>query len=150
MPLDRRSFLVLMGTGLGSTVVLAACGRQGGGNQAAVKGPTIAMLQMVDSQPPNEVRRGFIAALAKAGYTEGKTVNFIEKDAAGEIPNTTLVMKQFAGEAPTMVFAIGTPPLQAAMKEIPGKIPVVFAYTSNPWGAGAGTLPGASVSTGTM
>jgi|APCry1669189000_1035189.scaffolds.fasta_scaffold32057_1 putative ABC transport system substrate-binding protein len=140
--LDRRSFLALMGTGLGSTVVLAACGRQGGGNQAAVKGPTIAMLQMVDSQPPNEVRRGFIEALAKAGYTEGKTVNFIEKDAAGEIPNTTLVMKQFAGEAPTMVFAIGTPPLQAAMKEIPGKIPVVFAYTSNPWGAGAGTPPG--------
>jgi len=81
--LARRSLLALMGTGLGSTVVLAACGRQGGGKQAAVKGPTIAMWQMVDSQRPNEVRRGFIAALAKAGYTEGKTVNFVEKDAAG-------------------------------------------------------------------
>jgi putative ABC transport system substrate-binding protein len=142
MALNRRAFLVFMGTGLGSSLVLAACGRQGGGDRAAVKGPTIAMLQMADAKPANEVRRGFSEALAKAGYIPGKTVNFIEKDAAGEIPNTTLVMKQFASEAPTMVFAIGTPPLQAAMKEIPAKIPVVFAYTSNPWGAGAGTYPG--------
>jgi len=142
MTLDRRSFLALMGTGLGSTVVLAACGRKGGGEGVAVKGPTIAMLQLVDAQPPNEVRRGFVEALAKAGYQEGKSVNFIQKDAAGEIPNATLVMKQFAGENATLVFAIGTPPLQAAMKEIPAKTPVVFAYTSNPWGAGAGTPPG--------
>jgi putative ABC transport system substrate-binding protein len=51
-------------------------------------------------------------------------------------------MKQFAGEQAALIFAIGTPPLQAAMKEIPTTTPVVFAYTSNPWGAGAGTPPG--------
>jgi putative ABC transport system substrate-binding protein len=142
MTLDRRQFLVLMGAGIGSSVVLAACGRKGGSGSATVKGPTIAMLQMVDAPPPNEVRRGFIEALAKAGYEEGKTVNFIQKDAAGELPNGTLVMKQFAGEQAALIFAIGTPPLQAAMKEIPTTTPVVFAYTSNPWGAGAGTPPG--------
>jgi len=41
-----------------------------------------------------------------------------------------------------MVFAIGTPPLQAAMKTVPETTPVIFAYCSNPWGAGAGTPPG--------
>jgi putative ABC transport system substrate-binding protein len=142
MSLDRRRFLVLMGAGLGSSVVLAACGRKGGGSASTVKGPTVAMLQMVDAPPPNEVRRGFIAALAKAGYVEGKTINFIQKDAAGELPNSTLIMKQFAGDNADLIFAIGTPPLQAAMKEIPETTPVVFAYSSNPWGAGAGTPPG--------
>jgi len=142
MTIQRRQVLSLFGAGLGCTLVLSACGGKAEKSVSTVKGPTIAMLQMVDSQPPNEVRRGFTDALAKAGYIEGKTVNFNQKDAAGEIPNTTLMMKQFAGEKPAMVFAIGTPTLQAAIKEIPASIPVVFAYTSNPWGAGAGTYPG--------
>ena len=75
-------------------------------------------------------------------YVEGKTINFIQKDAAGELPNSTLIMKQFAGDKADLIFAIGTPPLQGAMKEIPETTPVVFAYSSNPWGAGAGTPPG--------
>jgi putative ABC transport system substrate-binding protein len=141
MTLQRREFLALIGTGAVSTIALSACG-QLGKNGAKSKGPTIGMLQMVDSPPPNAVRRGFEAALAKAGFSVGKSVNFIQKDAAGELPNTTLVMKQFVSDQVDMVFAIGTPPLQAAMKTVPETIPVVFAYCSNPWGAGAGTPPG--------
>jgi putative ABC transport system substrate-binding protein len=38
--------------------------------------------------------------------------------------------------------AVGTPPLQAAMKVMPESVPVIFCYCSNPWGAGAGTPPG--------
>jgi putative tryptophan/tyrosine transport system substrate-binding protein len=139
MALQRREFLGLMGTGALSTVVLSACGKLG---DSQVKGPTIGMLQMVDAPPPNAVRKGFEAALAKAGYTPGQSVNFIQKDAAGELPNTTLVMKKFVADKVEMVFAIGTPPLQAAMKTVPETTPVVFAYCSNPWGAGAGTPPG--------
>jgi putative ABC transport system substrate-binding protein len=139
MALQRREFLGLMGTGAVSTIVLSACGKLGGGK---AKGPTIGMLQMVDAPPPNAVRQGFEAALAKAGYNPGSSVNFLQKDAAGELPNTTLVMKQFVADQVDMVFAIGTPPLQAAMKTVPETTPVVFAYCSNPWGAGAGTPPG--------
>jgi putative ABC transport system substrate-binding protein len=139
MALHRREFLGLMGAGAASTFVLTACGKLGVGK---VKGPTIGMLQLVDSPPPNAVRQGFEAALAKAGFTPGESVNFIQKDAAGELPNTTLVMKKFVADQVDMVFAIGTPPLQAAMKTIPETTPVVFAYCSNPWGAGAGTPPG--------
>ena len=107
-----------------------------------MKGPTIGMLQMVDAPPPTLTRQGFEAALAEAGYLPGKTVNFIQKDAAGELPNTTLVMKQFVGDQVDMILAVGTPPLQAAMKVAPASTPVIFCYCSNPWGAGAGTPPG--------
>jgi len=132
MTLPRRRFLALAGAGLGSSLVLASCGRLGG--KAPRKGPLIGMLQMVDAPPPNLTREGFEEALAAAGYRDGDTATFLRKDAAGELPNTTLVMKQFLAENVDMVLAVGTPPLQAAMKVMPESIPVVFCYCSNPWG----------------
>ena len=136
MILRRRQFLVLSG----GSVLLAACGRLG--SNTPRKGPLIGMLQMVDAPPPNLTREGFEQALAAAGYRNGETVTFLRKDAAGELPNTTLVMQQFLSEKVDMVLAVGTPPLQAAMKVMPESVPVIFCYCSNPWGAGAGTPPG--------
>ena len=140
MSLRRREFIALSGAGLGSALVLAACGKLGGSKPR--KGPVIGMLQMVDAPPPNQTREGFEKALAAAGYKDGETVTYIQKDAAGELPNTTLVMQQFLSEKVDLVLAVGTPPLQAAMKVMPASVPVVFCYCSNPWGAGAGTPPG--------
>ena len=140
MRLNRRDFIALTGAGLGSALALAACGRLGGSRPR--KGPLIGMLQMVDAPPPNQTREGFEVALAAAGYRDGETVTFLRKDAAGELPNTTLVMQQFLSEGVDMVLAVGTPPLQAAMKVVPASVPVIFCYCSNPWGAGAGTAPG--------
>jgi len=139
MSLRRRQFLTLSAAGLGSSLALAACGRFGGQPR---KGPLIGMLQMVDAPPPNLTRKGFEEALAAAGFRNGDTVTFLQKDAAGELPNTTLVMQQFLAEPVDMVLAVGTPPLQAAMKVMPASVPVIFCYCSNPWGAGAGTPPG--------
>ena len=51
-------------------------------------------------------------------------------------------MQQFLSEKVDLVLAVGTPPLQAAMKVMPESVPVVFCYCSNPWGAGAGNPPG--------
>ena len=140
MSLRRREFIALTGAGLGSSLLLAACGRFGGSKPR--KGPVIGMLQMVDAPPPNLTRLGFEEALASAGYKDGETVTYLQKDAAGELPNTTLVMQQFLGEKVDMVLAVGTPPLQAAMKVMPESVPVIFCYCSNPWGAGAGKPPG--------
>ena len=140
MKLRRREFIALTSAGLGSSLLLAACGRLGG--RQPRKGPVIGMLQMVDAPPPNLTRQGFEEALAAAGYKNGETVTYIQKDAAGELPNTTLVMQQFLSENVDMVLAVGTPPLQAAMKVMPESVPVVFCYCSNPWGAGAGKPPG--------
>jgi hypothetical protein len=41
---------------------------------------------MVDDPPPNEVRRGFVEAFAKAGFDEGKTVNFLRKTPPASCP----------------------------------------------------------------
>ncbi|MFM7652061.1 MAG: ABC transporter substrate-binding protein [Vulcanococcus sp.] len=140
MNLRRREFIALTGAGLGSSLLLAACGRLGGSKPRT--GPVIGMLKMVDAPPPNLTRLGFEEALAAAGYKDGETVTYIQKDAAGELPNTTLVMQQFLSDRVDMVLAVGTPPLQAAMKVMPESVPVIFCYCANPWGAGAGKPPG--------
>jgi putative ABC transport system substrate-binding protein len=59
-------------------------------------------------------------------------------------------MKQFAGDQANMIFAIGTPPLQAALKEIWETMPVVFAHYSNPWGPVLGHRLAVSASTDPM
>ena len=140
MPLRRRRFLALSGAGVGSSLLLAACGRPG--REQPRSGPLIGVLQMVDAQPPNLTRKGFEEALAAAGYRDGETVSFLQRDAAGLPANTVLVMQEFLAERVDMVLAVGTPPLQAAMKVMPRTTPVVFCYCSNPWGVGAGTPPG--------
>ena len=126
MTLPRRRFLALAGASLGGSLLLGSCGRLGG--KPPRKGPLIGILQMVDAPPPNLTRQGFEDALAAAGYRDGETVSLLRRDAAGELPNTTLVMKQFLAEQVDMVIAVGTPPLQAAMKVMPESTPVVFCY----------------------
>jgi putative tryptophan/tyrosine transport system substrate-binding protein len=102
---------------------------------------TIGVFQVLPAPPPDEVRRGFIQALADGGYKDGEKVKFEIKDAQGEINNLSLIAKKFVGDRVNMIFAIGTPPLQAAVKVAPPELPVVFAYASDPWGAGAGKTP---------
>ena len=137
MTLSRRRFLVCGAAGLAGSLLMAACGRGQRGPR-----PLIGVLQMVDAQPPNLTRLGFEQALAAAGFRESDTVSYLRRDAAGLPANTTVVMQQFLSDAVDLVLAVGTPPLQAAMQVMPPTTPVVFCYCSNPWGAGAGTLPG--------
>ena len=102
---------------------------------------TIGAFQMISHPAPDAARDGFIQALAEAGYKEGENVRFDFQNAHGEMSNTQLIAKKFVADEVDMIFAIGTPPLQAAVQAAPETMPVVFAYASDPWGAGAGTSP---------
>jgi hypothetical protein len=55
MSLRRREFIALAGAGLGSSLLLAACGRLGGSKPR--KGPVIGMPQRRDRHLPAEGRR---------------------------------------------------------------------------------------------
>ncbi len=115
-------------------LLLAACG----GQQQLY---TIGAFQMITHPSPDAVRAGFVQALADAGYKEGENIRFDFQNAQGEMPNTQLIAQKFVADQVDMIFAIGTPPLQAAVQVAPATMPIVFAYASDPWGAGAGTSP---------
>jgi len=113
-------------------LLLAACG----GQQRLY---TIGAFQMIPHPAIDAVRAGFIQALADAGYKEGENVRLDFQNAQGEMSNAPLIARKFVADKVDMIFAIGTPPLQAAVEAAPETMPVVFAFVSDPWGAGAGT-----------
>lgn len=137
MNLSRRSFLGAAAVGLAAPLALSACGPFDD-----VKGPKVGTLQLVDSKAPNGERDGFIQGLARHGFIEGRNLNVVSKDAAGELGFTTLVVEQFLAQGVDLIFAIGTPTLQAAIRKCPSDFPIISAWASNPFGAGAGTFPG--------
>jgi putative ABC transport system substrate-binding protein len=100
---------------------------------------TIGAFQMISHPAIDAVRAGFVQALADAGYEEGENVRFDFQNAEGEIPNTQTIARKFVADQVDMIFAIGTPPLHSAVEAAPETMPVVFAFVSDPWGAGAGT-----------
>ena len=100
---------------------------------------TIGALQMIPHPTIDAVKAGFVQALADAGYKDGENVRLDFQNAQGEMSNAPLIARKFVSDKVDMMFAIGTPPLQATVQAAPETMPVVFALVSNPWGAGAGT-----------
>jgi putative ABC transport system substrate-binding protein len=100
---------------------------------------TIGAFQMISHPSVDAVRDGFVQALADAGYRDGENVRLDFQNAQGEISNAPLIARKFVADKVDMIFAIGSPPLQAAVQAAPETMPVVFALASDPWGAGAGT-----------
>ena len=112
-------------------LLLTACGSQ-------QRLYTIGAFQMISHPSIDSLRDGFVQALAEAGYRDGENVRLDFQNAQGEMANASLIARKFVADKVDLVFAIGTPPLQAAVEAAPETMPVVFALASDPWGAGAG------------
>ena len=112
-------------------LLLTACGSQ-------QRLYTIGAFQMISHPSIDSLRDGFVHALAEAGYRDGENVRLDFQNAQGEMANASLIARKFVADKVDLVFAIGTPPLQAAVEAAPETMPVVFALASDPWGAGAG------------
>jgi putative ABC transport system substrate-binding protein len=117
-------------------LLVAACGGPGASQKQLY---TVGAFQMVADPAVDAVRDGFVQALADAGYKEGQNVRFEFQTAQGQVSNAQPIAQQFVRDKVAMIFAIGTAPLQAALQAAPATMPVVFAFVSDPWGAGAGT-----------
>jgi putative ABC transport system substrate-binding protein len=130
-----RRYLII--STLCSLILLgAACGSPSGSRKRVY---TIGAFQMVPDPAVDAVRDAFVQALADAEYKEGENVRFDFQNAQGEVSNTQPIAQKFVTDKVDMIFAIGTAPLQAVVQAAPATMPVVFAFVSDPWGAGAGT-----------
>ena len=78
-------------------------------------------------------------ALARGGFRQGASVILLERFAAGNMATSRAQVEELLEGGVDMLVAIGTPPLTAILAIAPARVPVVFWYCSNPWGAGAGT-----------
>ena len=133
---SRRQALRLLGGATAAGALLAAgCNvrRRPPGT------PRLGLVQYVRGAAPDAARRGFVRALAIGGFRVPAGVTLLERFAAGSMATCRAQVEELLEDGVDMLVAIGTPPLAAILAIAPARVPVVFCYTSNPWGAGAGT-----------
>ena len=130
--INRRRALGLLG---GGALVAAGCT-----SRSRPPGPPrLGLLQYVRGAAPDAARRGFVQALARGGFRPPTGLILLERFAEGSMATGRAQVIALLEGGVDMLVAIGTPPLAAILAVAPARVPVVFAYCSNPWGAGAGS-----------
>jgi putative ABC transport system substrate-binding protein len=133
---SRRQVLGLLGGAAAGGALLAA----GCASRSRPSGPPrLGLIQYVRAAAPDAARRGFVQALARGGFPPGTGVILLERFAAGSMATARAQVSELVQAGVDMLVAVGTPPLEAILAMAPARMPVVFCYCSNPWGAGAGS-----------
>ena len=82
-------------------------------------------------------RDQFLKGLKEEGFVEGKNIEYIIKNAEGDMTVANSIAKYFVSLKPDVIFAISTPSSQTAVKAAEGKdIPVIFGMVTDPVAAG--------------
>jgi len=124
--------------GAGLLVCLAVSTACGGDNHAGR--PIIGIVQVSSLPPLDEAREGFYKALADSGFVRDVNVTFLERNAQGDIPTLSLIMREFLQQNVTQVATISSVATQTAMKVITDR-PIIFGGVANPYVISAGTSP---------
>ena len=121
---------------LGIVAALALLTACGDGPHAAR--PVIGVVQVSSLAPLDEAREGFYKALADSGFVRDVNVTFLERNAQGDIPTLSLIMRDFVQQGATQVATMSSIATQTAMKVITDR-PIVFGAVANPYAINAGT-----------
>src|SRR5689334_5495155 len=113
--------------------IIVGCGRADHG-----KRPVIGVAQVSSLAPLDEAREGFYKALADSGFVRDVNVTFIERNAQGDVPTLSLIMRDFIQQGVTQVATLSSIATQTAIKSITDR-PVIFGAVANPYLIGAGT-----------
>jgi putative tryptophan/tyrosine transport system permease protein len=113
----------------------AACAR----NDRAGR-PIIGVVQVSSLVQLDEARDGFYKALADSGFVRDVNVTFLERNAQGDIPTLSLIMRELLQNRATQIATISSIATQTAMKVITDR-PIIFGGVANPYVIGAGTSP---------
>nr|WP_156929915.1 ABC transporter substrate-binding protein [Brackiella oedipodis] len=86
---------------------------------------------IVEHPALDAIHKGVVEGLKQAGYEEGKTVKVRYQSAQGNTSTAAQIARQFVGENPDVIVAIGTPSAQAVAAATK-KIPLVFSAVTDP------------------
>jgi ABC-type uncharacterized transport system substrate-binding protein len=97
----------------------------------------VHILKMVSSLDSDDVERGMREGLASR-LAEGREYTVTARNAQGDMPTLSGIVDAAVSDDADLILTLSTPTLQAAVQRVK-KIPIVFSFSSNPIGAGAGT-----------
>ena len=128
-----------IGMAVGMAGLAVGCGRKAPDSQAPTSQPTtrIAFAYFGPDVAADYAMTGFLEGLAQAGYVEGRNLEVTRKHAAGEIANLPMIMQTLDNQGYDLIVPMTTPGVGAACQAV-RQTKMVFFYTYDPLGAGAG------------
>ncbi|WP_051401789.1 ABC transporter substrate-binding protein [Advenella kashmirensis] len=91
----------------------------------------VAVTAIVEHPALDAVRDGVKEALIKEGFEEGKNLKWRYQSAQGNTGTAAQIARQFIGEKPDAIVAIGTPSAQALVAATK-TIPIVYSAVTDP------------------
>lgn len=131
----RRSFLVTLATLALSAASACGGGPSGGEAREGDEQLVIGIAEIAVFDVIQENVQAFKDGLAERGLVEGEDVRYETKNAQGELANVNLVARQLVQEEPDLIYALGTPLIEALANETTD-IPIVFGVMTDPVGSG--------------
>jgi putative ABC transport system substrate-binding protein len=119
-----RTFVVAL-----AVVAVGSVGFAGGNKDAGLI--KIGAIQLVEHPALDASYRGFVDALAAAGYIDGKNIAIDFQNAQGEQANCVTIADKFANDRVDLILAIATPAAQAVANRT-STIPVVVTAVTDP------------------
>ncbi len=127
-----------------AAVLLAAissgCGKEEQASAAAEGGGHVYRIAFASFGPDaaaDNAIEGYLEGLASEGFKEGRNLKVIKRHGFGEISQLPQMMQSLDSEGLDLLVPMSTPCLSAAFGTV-NKTPMVFVYTYDPIGAGAG------------
>ena len=117
----RRQFLIVLGTAVPAAQTVSAA------QHAKLRRVGVLL------NAPSEV---MTESLRQLGYVEGKNVLIVRRFAEGNLERLPALAADLSQQNVEVIFAGGTPALTAAKEAAAGRIPIVFANSSDPVGMG--------------
>lgn len=98
---------------------------------STVSAQSVAVTSIVEHPALDSIRDGVREALTKAGYTDGKGLNWQFQTAQGNTAIAAQIARKFVGDKPDVIVAIATPSAQAVVAATKA-IPVVYSAVTDP------------------
>ena len=108
----------------------------------------IGIIQLVEHPALDASYKGFVDALAEAGFVDGTNVKIDYQNAQGEQANCVTIAQKFVNERVDLILAIATPAAQA-VANLTNKIPILVTAVTDPASAKlveSNEMPGTNVS----
>lgn len=118
-------------------LALAGCGRESGGEGDGGRVYRIAFASFGPDEAADNAVKGTLDGLRAAGFEEGRNLKVLHRHAAGDVSQLYPMMQALDSQGLDLIVPMTTPGVAAACNAIK-QTPMVFVYTYDPLGAGAG------------
>lgn len=109
-------------------LALTGCSKKAGSSDKVIK---IGIIQLVEHPALDKTCKGFVDALAEAGYADGKNISIDMHNAQGDQGNCVTIANKLVNDKDDLIFAIATPAAQA-VANLTKNIPILISAVTDP------------------